>query len=113
MKKNYFVDMNIKKDIDNFIFILNSNKIKIDKIILFGSYAKGKNNKNSDIDLAVISNEFGKDQIDEMMFLSKLSWQASDRIESIALTPDDMKSRYHPLIGEIKKYGKVVYSSTA
>jgi len=111
MKRKYNINTDIQKDIEDFVVVLDKNKIKFEKIILFGSYAKGKHDINSDIDLAVISDDFGKDQIDEMILLSKLSWQASDRIESVALSHVDLESKYNPLIGEIKKYGKEVYSS--
>jgi len=70
----------------------------VDKIILFGSYARGHADEASDIDLAVLSDNFGKDSIEEMMTLSKLSWQVSDRIESIPLTHKDMTLLYLPLI---------------
>jgi len=45
------------------------------------------------------------------MTLSKLTIGVADRIEPIALTPEDLNKKYHPLIGEIKKYGKVIYSA--
>ena len=35
-----------------------SKDIVIDKVILFGSYAKGTNNKESDIDIAIFSKDF-------------------------------------------------------
>ena len=49
----------------------------------FGSFAKGKQKDYSDIDLAVISPNFGKDTHKEMMFLINLSSKVSDRIEAI------------------------------
>ena len=102
--------MSIKKDIEKFIDILLKNNIRVNKVILFGSYAKGNTHIYSDIDLAVVSSDFGRDELEEMMFLSKLSWKVSDRIEAIPLTEQNLLSKYHPLIGEIKKYGKVIYS---
>jgi len=111
MKTYYKTNMLIKKDIEKFIDILLKNNIRVDKVILFGSYAKGNTHIYSDIDLAVISSDFGRDELEEMMLLSKLSWKVSDRIEAIPLTEHSLLSKYHPLIGEIKKYGKVVYSS--
>lgn len=110
MKKINFKDSTIVEDIKKFIEVLKKNKLPITKIILFGSYAKNKQKKYSDIDLAVISPIFGKDELKEMMLLSKLSWQASDRIEAIPLGEKFfLKSKYHPLVAEIKKYGKVIY----
>ena len=102
----------IENEIKSFITVLSENNIQVDKVILFGSHAKGIAKSYSDIDLAIVSPQFGKDEIEEMMTLSKLSWKVSDRIESIPLTEKDLQMKYHPFIGEIKKYGKVVYDST-
>ena len=57
------------------------------------------------------SDQFGKDEIEELMELARLTIDVSDRIEAIPLTNDNLKLKYHSLIGEIKKYGKVIYSS--
>lgn len=110
-RKSTITKMGILKEIEKYIDVLLKNNIKPKKVILFGSYAKKRPRRYSDIDLAIISDQFKKDAIDSMMTLSKLTLGVSDRIEAVALTPKDMESKYHPLIGEIKKYGKVVYSS--
>lgn|SRR3989338_11271127 len=109
--KDLKIDNQVQADIDKFVDVLKNHHVAIDKIILYGSYAKQKQKSYSDIDLAVISPQFGKDEIDEMMLLSKLAWKASDRIEPIPLTTKQLQMDYHPLIDEIKKYGKIVYKS--
>ncbi len=76
---------------------------------LFGSFAKGTAHAYSDIDLAVVSSQFGKDELREMMNLARWSLGASNRIEAVPITERMLASRYHPLIGEIKKWGRVVY----
>ena len=101
----------ILNEIENYIEVLIKNNINPSKIILYGSYAKGKTHLYSDIDIAVISDQFGKDEIEELMELARLTIDVSDRIEAIPLTNDNLKLKYHSLIGEIKKYGKVIYSS--
>jgi len=40
---------------------------------LFGSYAKGSAGKDSDIDIAIISPDFGKDYIEEAVILKEIS----------------------------------------
>lgn len=51
--------------IKKFIFALESNNIKINRAILFGSFAKGNSNEWSDIDVALVSDAFiGKRFID-------------------------------------------------
>lgn len=104
-------DKQAVREIGGYISLLKKNNVKIQQVILFGSFAKNKEHEDSDIDLAIISNDFNKDQIHEMMFLKKLSVRVSDRIEPIPLTKEDMKLRYHSLIGEIKKYGKIIYEN--
>lgn len=90
--------------------MLIKNKITPQKVILFGSFATNRHRQYSDIDLAIISNNFGHDLVEEMMTLSKLTLTVSDRIEAIPFTEKDMQLRYHTLVGEIKKYGKVIYN---
>jgi uncharacterized protein len=45
--------------IERFIELLK-NRLELEKVILFGSWVKGKQKRWSDIDLAVISNHFEK-----------------------------------------------------
>lgn len=106
-----FKNKSVKDEIDRFVNLLQKEQIKISKIILFGSYSKGEEKDYSDIDLAIVSPNFGKNTHKEMMYLVNLSSKVSDRIEAIPVAEKDMLMKYHPLIGEIKKYGKVIYSS--
>ena len=109
VKKKTLEKLGLLEEIEAYLKVLKKNKIKLQKVILFGSFAKNKQKSYSDIDLAVVSEDFEKDVIEAMMTLSKLTIGVADRIEPIALTPKEMKKKYHPLIGEIKKYGKVIY----
>ena len=52
-----FTQKDIEKKIRDLYKVI-SDKIKIDGIYLFGSYAKGTQHKYSDIDIAVLSQEF-------------------------------------------------------
>jgi len=111
IKKKTLKKLGLLEEIEAYLKVLKKNKIKLQKVILFGSFAKNKQKSYSDIDLAVVSEDFKKDVIEAMMTLSKLTIGVADRIEPIALTPEDLNKKYHPLIGEIKKYGKVIYSA--
>lgn len=101
----------ILEEIERYIEVLIKNKINPNKIILFGSFAKGETHQYSDIDIAVISDQFGRDEIEEMMKLARLTIDVSDRIEAIPLTNNNLKLKYHSLIGEINKYGKIIYQA--
>jgi hypothetical protein len=57
--------------------------IRIYKVILFGSYARGNPRRESDIDLAVISPDFNKDPLDDLYLLSQSRATASWDIEAL------------------------------
>lgn len=94
----------IKKHIDKYVKLLVEDKLPIKKIYLFGSYAKGKQNKWSDVDLCIISPKFN-DPWDAMQYLwSKREFDKDVTIEPIGFNPDDFKEE-DSLIHEIKKTG--------
>lgn len=55
--------------IGDFIKLLEEENIKIEKVILFGSYAKGTQRLDSDIDLAIISPDFKEEDCIKNMTL--------------------------------------------
>lgn len=95
--KEKFVDLAIKE-----------KGVKISKVILFGSYAKGIAKPDSDIDLAVISSQFGKDNLKEMIFLRKLAIKIDSHIEPLPFSPEDLKDRYSTLTNEINNFGIII-----
>ena len=85
-----------------------SQYYKIDAIILFGSYAKGTENENSDIDIAVISSDF-KDIIEDGAKLIGLTWKIDTRIEPHPITTEDYEKVSNPFVREVVDTGiKVV-----
>ena len=52
------IPIDILNKIIQFLNILEKNNIHINKAILFGSYAKGTFNEWSDIDIALVSDNF-------------------------------------------------------
>ncbi|MBU4304328.1 MAG: nucleotidyltransferase domain-containing protein [Candidatus Omnitrophica bacterium] len=54
---------------------LKDRHITVDKIIVFGSYAKGNYTKDSDLDIAIVSCDFdGKDIFQKAEMLKGLKW---------------------------------------
>jgi uncharacterized protein len=82
--------------------------IEIDKLIIFGSHARGTAHKNSDIDVCVVSSQFGRDYIDEMQFLFRQCRNISYDIEPIPASREDYENESTPLLSEIKKYGQEI-----
>lgn len=82
-----------------------SKKIPLEKVVLFGSYAKGKEHLNSDIDIAFFSEHF-KDmsRIDGIQYLLLDALDYPIDIEPQAFAPEDWDLN-DQLIHEIKTYG--------
>lgn len=66
----------------------------LDKVILFGSYAKGTSSENSDIDVAVIVKSFTGDYFSVVPLLWKLRRQVDDRIEPVLFEKDRDESGF-------------------
>ena len=81
-----------------------SKYYKIDAIILFGSYAKGTFNENSDIDIAVISNDFN-DIIEDGARLIGLTWKIDTRIEPHPIKKVDFDEATNPFVREVLNTG--------
>lgn len=76
----------------------------VEAIILFGSYAKGTENEDSDIDIAVVSNDF-KDLIEDGAKLIGLTWKIDTRIEPHPIISEDFEAGSNPFIREIINTG--------
>ena len=87
------VPREIIKLIEEFIKLVKAENISIDKVILFGSYAKGTNRADSDIDLAIVSRDFSEENcIDNMeMLLSKANLLKVD-IQTIPFSIEEYNS---------------------
>ncbi len=79
--------------------------ISVAEAYLFGSYAKKTANKFSDIDICVISKDFGDDYFDNSISLKKVANKVDFRIEPVPFAINDMNDKYSTLASEIKKYG--------
>jgi len=85
------VRLNRTDNLRSFNYLLSANQ-----------YAKGTNQKDSDIDVAIIVNTISDDYFATTPLLWKLRRQVDDRIEPIIIEKDNDKSGF---IDEIRKYG--------
>ncbi|MCX5868394.1 MAG: nucleotidyltransferase domain-containing protein [Proteobacteria bacterium] len=100
------VKREIKKIIKKFAGALKKEGIDIDKIVLYGSHANGWPRRDSDIDLAVVSRNFGKDRFQEGVFLLKIAGQIDSRLEPIPLSQKSyQRDTWVPLIYAIRQDG--------
>ena len=85
--------------------LVKEENIKIDKVILFGSYAKGTNREDSDIDLAIVSSDFSEETCIATMelLLSKANALEAD-IQTIPFTIEEYNN-LKGIIEEVLKTG--------
>jgi len=76
------------------------------KIILFGSYAKGTHTTDSDIDIAVVFNDY-PNVLDRQVELMKLTRKVDSRIEPHPFREREFEVN-NPLAHEIMKYGQEI-----
>ncbi|MDO8550487.1 MAG: nucleotidyltransferase domain-containing protein, partial [Ignavibacteria bacterium] len=81
---------------------------KFKKIILFGSYAKGKFNENSDIDLVIVlkSIESPGREIDRMIdIITEINLKYNVLLSVVPVSINDYKNLNSPLLINIRKEG--------
>ncbi|MBF0411308.1 MAG: nucleotidyltransferase domain-containing protein [Desulfamplus sp.] len=76
------------------------------QIFMFGSYAKGTNREESDIDIAVILKEFDN-PIDTQLELMRLRRKIDSRIEPHPFREKDFNVT-NPIANEILRYGQLI-----
>ena len=96
---------NAKKIVKKYVSKLKAEKYSFSAVYLFGSYTGNKNNKWSDIDVAVISDKLKRNWWKNEMLLSHISLDVDSRIEPHGFTVKGFEDDSDPLVYEIKKTG--------
>jgi predicted nucleotidyltransferase len=82
--------------------VMDTFPMKVEKVYLFGSYAKGTPHKDSDIDVAVVVSHFEGDFFKVVAPLWRLTRQVDFRIEPVVVARD---TDYAGFLDEIQKTG--------
>lgn len=93
---------------------LQENGVRVDKLIVFGSQARGTAKKDSDIDIVIISKDFqNKDIFARAKLTGNAHWEVTQKIliplDLIAMTPEEFESG-NSLITEFAKDGEIVFA---
>ena len=97
------IDKSVETNIKRYIEKVKEH-YNIETVILFGSYAKGLNTADSDIDIAIISPDI-KNKYDDMAVLMGLTWGIDTRIEPHPIKLADYELREDYFIKEIINSG--------
>lgn len=98
----------VRRLVEEYAELVVSNMV-VNKIILYGSYARGDFRKDSDIDVAVVvpRSSISDDILKDMAKLFKLRRAISNDIEPVLLIDEDDPSGF---LESISQYGEVVYA---
>lgn len=95
--------------LSDFAKALEAERVKPQKIVLFGSYSTGTQHEGNDIDLVVISEDFaGKGYWERIDILAAAIVRVFEPIEAIAMTPQEWESG-DSLIVDYARNGEIVY----
>ncbi len=100
------VDARIKDIIREFIDTLAQKGLKVEKAIIYGSYASGRMHEDSDLDIAIVSPDLGEDRFEEGKMLLQTAWRIDPRLHPIPVSLDAFQNdTWVPLIHEIREHG--------
>jgi predicted nucleotidyltransferase len=93
--------------IRRYIGELEKSQIHIAEAIIFGSHARGMAKPESDIDIALISDDFTGDRFEDRRRIVPLRRKIDSRIEPIPFRPEDFNNG-GSLADEIKRTGVII-----
>lgn len=103
----------VDKLIHAFIQVLQKH-IRIDQVILFGSYSRKSPRDYSDIDIAVVSPDFEGGTENDCLLLDRIARKLSPLIEAIPYHPQDFQDfERGDFVDEILKTGRIIYQKAA
>lgn len=90
-----------------FLRILKLQDIRVEAAYLYGSYATGVADADSDIDVAIISSSLSGDRLQDWMQLTTRATDVDLRFEVVGFRPEQFRDE-HPLAWEIKTRGILI-----
>jgi uncharacterized protein len=85
-------------------------KIDVNRILFFGSRSNGKSNKDSDVDLIIVSKDFNKKKFRNRAIGFYDYWDIDLPVDFLCYTPEEFAklSRMVTIVREAKKNGVVI-----
>ncbi len=107
------MDKEINKNITDYIKLVKEKYSDFESVYIFGSYARGNSNPDSDIDLAIVFRDLNDSKrFDIQVQLMLLASQIDTRIEPHPISHDDFLSD-NPFVQEIKRTGFEILEKTS
>jgi predicted nucleotidyltransferase len=107
-KTTVMIKPSIKKIVQEYKSALQDLGVEFNQVVLFGSQINGRVHKDSDIDICVVSPQFGRDWMKEEIKLKDLAMNVDIRIEPHPYSVKDFQVEEDPFAYEIRKTGVVI-----
>jgi len=96
--------------------LLEEKNIPVDKIILFGSWARNSETEESDIDIIIVSKSFRKKNIiEKSKMTSGIHWSLVDKFRKafdiLYYSDIEWKNSNSIIISEAKEYGRELFAA--
>ena len=91
----------------NYLHRLKENDLDFSDAWLFGSYARGSQHKNSDIDIAIVMNDDSSIHFETEVKIMTCRKGEETLIEPHLFSKNDFKQPL-PLVEQIKEFGEVI-----
>ena len=101
------VDAEVMDKVRLFLEKLRGQGFFVSQAYLFGSCVRGKVDRWSDIDLAIVSPQIGTDRFEERVRLMELAVSVDDRLEPLPYRPEAFHDD-DPFVRKIKREGLAV-----
>ncbi len=98
------ISSEVIESIKKLLLLLEENDIHIKQALLFGSYAKGTSNSDSDIDLAIVSDSFSGNRFLDKETIRKFVVNVNSDISPIPFRTEDFSDK-NLFAKEILSYG--------
>ncbi len=100
------VTQEIKDIVIKLVSAVSTRGVHVDKALVYGSFATGMQTADSDLDIAIVSSDFGKDRYNEGKMLNQVAWRIDSRLHPIPVSADSFSNdTWAPLIHEIRQHG--------
>jgi predicted nucleotidyltransferase len=104
---------NVEQVVKRFVTELRK-RVRVDRVILFGSYAEGKPRPWSDIDLAVVSPDFHGGTEEDHLLLAEVARRITPQIEALPYIPSDFADcDGRSFEADILRKGKILFGLRA
>lgn len=94
----------IRAIVERYLIELKKNRFPIKRAVVFGSYAEGRADEWSDIDIALVSDAFEGDRFNDRGKIRRVTLSVSSDLSPLPFRPEDFVPE-DPLVKEILEKG--------